>query len=718
MFPFSWIQLADLGTIPEGRLPGLFAELSRDLLRLRKHTGFPNLLVVTGRLTPDPSSDGYAALSRRLDQLFADPAFAERPPAVLVLPGPGDSIPAKVGDPTALVLSEWDERPELRDSWCWDPDKGYYGAICRQLSVFADWHSKWMARRDDGWQRANGLLPGDTSLRRTIGGRTIGVIALNTSYLDWTSLGRPGVVHPRQLHAVCGGDASTWLAGCDLAFLVTTHSVETISKISQGSFLAEIAPPGRFCAHLWGPGRISGSESCNGARIRHALCAPSLLGTPASPGGYLVGVAGQTAAWEIRVWPRALRQDTIGLRFTADVDQWELGEDDGAALHSPTDRRPSFPSSRPYLQAIVESTASRQTLAGLRNFSVALGPLFVTRTLTFSGEPNYSRTHLLAWLRSQSGGEAMLLLGESGAGKTELIYHTAAELAATALEDAAAPIPLLVSARDLVEGKTLEQALIRRWPEGAEFAASLSRSSGNRHVLLVDGLDEAHPHDALEILRAQRAILGQQLSALVVTSRPSFAPALTRCRIAYLNPWTIDDIAAFLAKWGSHEPECAARVRQELVDPAIAEMFENPLTATLSVFTISLQPDALRSRAALYESVYDRVLQYWPSRRMPGRSSPWKNVAEVLQDLSVECLREQCFSIQRNALETRLSGRDNNDWTEILDAIEIELGLLTSHDGGRTIGYSRSGRKCRVVGPRLHSAPTKLLSKHWWRRSI
>lgn len=366
---------------------------------------------------------------------------------------------------------------------------------------------------------------------------------------------------------------------------------------------------------------------------------------------------------------------------------------------------------REYLQAVIATVLNRQTLAGLRSFAVDLAGVFIEREFTFDDEPAYARSTLLGWLRAQTEGEALLLLGEPGAGKTELLYHSAAQLAELALNDPSVPVPLIITAKDLVAGKSLEGALRRQGHASEAFLAQLGRLATMRCILLIDGLDEAHEHGLLRHLTDERTRLGARVAALALSSRPAFAPTLPRCRRANLCRWSREEGAEFLIRWERVDATGAARVRAHLDDPGLAELFANPLTATLSAFTVSRWPNASPSRARLYASVYGRVLQKWPEQRAPDAAqSPWKSIAGILRELAVDCLRDQRTSIPRSTLETLLQAHAPDSWSELLDEIEVHFGILAPNDGDREVIFHDRRLMEYLAAEHLLSQPEQLLS--------
>lgn len=321
MSAFTWVQLAGLGRISGERWPGVRDAVCADLERLCA-ADRPHLIVCLGPLTLDASPAGFAALTRRLADLRA--VFPGEPPAVLALPGDRDLAAVNPRDPHHLVLGTWHDNHALADEWFWEADSEYRAAVQGWLASYAQWSAA-CPMGQPRWTRRPGLVPGDAAWRGEFAGASVGVLALTSAYLR----GDHGVVHPRQLHALCDGDVPAWLTACDVVLVVTTHAPGALHPSARAA-LDEHLPPGRIAARLCGPGDDSRSEARNGAPPRHTLCAP-LLDPPDAHGGYLVGRIDLGDPPALRVWPRALRRDELGIRCTLDVERWELAEDGGTA---------------------------------------------------------------------------------------------------------------------------------------------------------------------------------------------------------------------------------------------------------------------------------------------------------------------------------------------------------------------------------------------------
>jgi hypothetical protein len=162
-----------------------------------------------------------------------------------------------------------------------------------------------------------GVLPGDFSATIEKDGRKLGIIGLNTSFLqlqDGNSQGKLAV-DVRQFHEACGGHGPDWAKKHDACLLLTHHPPSWLNEQAQDHLDGEIYRPHRFAVHLFG--HLHEPElrivAVGGAEARRRLQGCSLFavegwgeqGNQERIHGYSVGqlrIDGDVA--ELRIWPR------------------------------------------------------------------------------------------------------------------------------------------------------------------------------------------------------------------------------------------------------------------------------------------------------------------------------------------------------------------------------------------------------------------------------
>ncbi len=112
--------------------------------------------------------------------------------------------------------------PNSQEKFWTNSESDYRRAISTIFGNYTDWWTKTQYRRRNLPVTA-GMLPGDFSTTLAIGRRNVGIVGLNTSFLQLQAGNYEGhlVWDPRQLVSVCG-DISDWSAKHD-ASLILTH---------------------------------------------------------------------------------------------------------------------------------------------------------------------------------------------------------------------------------------------------------------------------------------------------------------------------------------------------------------------------------------------------------------------------------------------------------------------------------------------------------------
>ena len=193
-----------------------------------------------------------------------------------------------------------------------------------------------------------GLLPSDFSISLEINGLNIGIVGLNVTFLQ---LG-PGdyskqlVINTKQFNKACGTeerDSSEWINQHQLCLLMTHQPPSWLENKSHENHYSEIAPAGRFTAHLFGHmhEHLITDESVGGGSVRRFRQGSSLFGLGQHgeennksdrKHGYSVHqieINGEFAY--MRMWPRYANKHSVnGWQIIADTKKFsDLQPDEG-----------------------------------------------------------------------------------------------------------------------------------------------------------------------------------------------------------------------------------------------------------------------------------------------------------------------------------------------------------------------------------------------------
>lgn len=346
---FSWLHLTDLhfGLKDQDFLwPNLRQPFFDDLAKLYERCGPWDAVLFTGDLVQSGKSEEYREMQAKfLDRLWQELYKLGSGGAKLVaVPGNHDLYRPRPEDDDAaadtLLESGGFERIKAK---FWDQSTGSYRkVVSNAFAAYSEW-----------WQQAphrppilkSGILPGDFSATlETRGGRSIGVVGLNTAFLQLGNGDYKGrlVWDARQLHGVCEGGADVWRQSQDACLLLRHHGPDWLTDEARQQGEAEIAPAGRFAAHLFGHqhetkftylsrgGSLHVSCHCQGISVfGMEKCGEPPKAERAH--GYAAGRIefGDDEA-SLRLWPRIATNKTGPWRFIPDQEHAELLDDQGS----------------------------------------------------------------------------------------------------------------------------------------------------------------------------------------------------------------------------------------------------------------------------------------------------------------------------------------------------------------------------------------------------
>jgi tetratricopeptide (TPR) repeat protein len=321
--------------------PSLKHALFRDLDTLHARTGDWDTVIFSGDLTQSGAREEFDKLDIVLQNIWEQFRRIGFSPSLLVLPGNHDVTRPKELSAQLRVLKKWWEEPEIHDEFFASTTNPYRGAINDLLSEYQRWQRRF-AKTDIGLVRATaGSLPGDQSVVVQKGDLRVGIVGLNSTWLQLDGADYLGKLHvdPRQLIAVTAGDPDGWCKANAFNLIITHHPTDWLHKDSQSLWRSDVSPPGRFDAHLYGHMHepISNSASTSGSPIVHSIQAASLFGLTYTQGkidrihGYSAGRLRNAPTFtEMRLWPRRLQDKSSGDRLLGPDTTFTLDEADNS----------------------------------------------------------------------------------------------------------------------------------------------------------------------------------------------------------------------------------------------------------------------------------------------------------------------------------------------------------------------------------------------------
>lgn len=367
---FSWLHLTDFHYGLKGQdclWPTLRQPFLESLGTLHERCGPWQAVLFTGDLVQSGQPEQFQEMQdevleplwERLRELGSGDAV------LLAVPGNHDlQRPDPNGNNAAVDwLLENDFQSIAAKFWD-NPASPYRRVVHDAFGAYDQWWGTAPHRPD---RLTAGTLPGDFSTTLEQGERRIGIVGLNTTFLQLAGGDYEGrlVWDARQLHAVCEGGVDVWSKRHDVALLLTHQGPNWLTAEARRHGESEIAPAGRFAVHLFGHQHetdityISRGGGLNPVRLCQG-CSVFGMETFGDPPiiqrthGYAAGridFGGEQTT--LRLWPRIASRGTGAWRFIPDHANAVLQGDEGTEA-DPVGARLRTPSAPPVTPDLVQ----------------------------------------------------------------------------------------------------------------------------------------------------------------------------------------------------------------------------------------------------------------------------------------------------------------------------------------------------------------------------
>jgi hypothetical protein len=218
----------DLSHTPEAEWPALATRIDGEFAALADKGDSVGAVILAD--TPPHSAAGYGLVGALVEGLqnsalerFTDVAeFVDLPP-VLWMPSLHDRVPRAVKSMLNNALTrDWPDTEELIRL---DSAQDVFEEVGRQ---YAQWQ-EWTAAHGVGFEAAgalSGLLPGEGSLTLERGGRSYGIVCVNSAFRMVTAEAAASLAHltREQLDAAVGGDWDAWASSCEASMIFAPYT--------------------------------------------------------------------------------------------------------------------------------------------------------------------------------------------------------------------------------------------------------------------------------------------------------------------------------------------------------------------------------------------------------------------------------------------------------------------------------------------------------------
>lgn len=350
---FGWLHLTDLHAPGAGGMrtlwPNVEEQFLEDLGRLHDRTGPWDAVLFSGDLTQRGTPADFETLDELLGVLWDHLRALGSDPVLFTVPGNHDLVRPDPRRPEVRLLSRWESSPDIQQEFWSDAGSPYRKVVAEAFEPYEAWSERLAVRQPAELER--GILPGDRSGVLEKDGLRLGLLGLNTSFLQLGEGNWHGrlAVHVSQFHGATDGNGPAWARNCDATLLITHHGPAWLDRTSREGLNGEIAPPGRFLAHLYGHMHEPSAEhvSVAGALPWRRWQGTSLFGLESFGGevdrshGYAVArleIEGPGRA-SLRMWPRSARRHQAGFWQIGQDQSYTLEEDGGTPIEGVTLRR-------------------------------------------------------------------------------------------------------------------------------------------------------------------------------------------------------------------------------------------------------------------------------------------------------------------------------------------------------------------------------------------
>ncbi|NEO69253.1 metallophosphoesterase [Moorena sp. SIO3H5] len=281
---FRWLHLTDLHLGMKGLeniWPNVEETFFNDLEYLCQQVGPLDLVMFTGDITQRGSKSEFDQVDTLLDNFWDKFGQMGFEPKFLAVPGNHDLVrPKNQKHPTLKSLKDlWDDSDIQGDFWD-DIESPQRQLVIKAFENYVEWWDNTTVPKPD---ISKGILPGDFSATIEKDGFRLGILGLNSAFLQLMGGNRQGklALDLRQFNGACHKNGPSWAKDHHACLLLTHHPQDWLTDEAQAQLIGEIhSPPERFALHLFGHMHEANLRSLaqGGANARRRLQGCSLFG--------------------------------------------------------------------------------------------------------------------------------------------------------------------------------------------------------------------------------------------------------------------------------------------------------------------------------------------------------------------------------------------------------------------------------------------------------
>lgn len=239
-----------------------------------------DVVFFTGDFVHKGKKEEFDILNDFIGDLWSVFNKCNQDPYLLCIPGNHDieRIDDK-NNAVQKVMSNWINE-DLKRDFFWNSPNEYHDFIISRFGNYTDWYEKIAIKKPKNIIK--GYLPGDFSCSLKIRELNLGVVGLNSAFLQLSNgdFKKKIGVYNNQMSFLFKDKYFEWLQNQDLSILLTHHSTEWFEPDSLNDYNKEIYTEDSFIDHLCGHMHEPNYEnnSRNGFQSKRQFVSPSLFG--------------------------------------------------------------------------------------------------------------------------------------------------------------------------------------------------------------------------------------------------------------------------------------------------------------------------------------------------------------------------------------------------------------------------------------------------------
>lgn len=282
---FSWLHLSDLHIGMKSHKwmwQNVRHQVYDDFRFLQSEYGKWDVVVFSGDLTQKGDVEEFTSLTKNFQEMWDVFGEADFQPKLFCVPGNHDLVRPHSLDSVKLALDAWWDTPKLRNAFWTEEGTGLRSALSKYFENFEKWKLQLKEAGIPLLEGTTGVIPGDVASVYSAGDLRVGLIGLNSTWLQLDGENHKGRLHidPCQLSAITDDDATIWAKGQDINLLVTHHPLDWLHPESLRLFNQEVDVSGRFSAHMYGHMHVAGAyqQGHLGMQSKRSLQSASMFG--------------------------------------------------------------------------------------------------------------------------------------------------------------------------------------------------------------------------------------------------------------------------------------------------------------------------------------------------------------------------------------------------------------------------------------------------------